>query len=273
MTNLEYKIFKTGYCLQNELCSIVKGKNIRTKFYAMAVLIKHPTIGNILFDTGYTKEFYKAAENFPYSLYAKATPVIVTENDSVKKQLINFGIKPDEINYIIISHFHADHIAGLKDFKNAKFLCIEDAWNDIKNKKGFFAVKEGLLPDLLPDDFANRVEFISNKKNAAEYIPFNEVYDIFGDESILGVNLSGHAKGQLGIILNLPQNPVFFIADACWYSKSYRENIPPPLWIRLLLGNNKKYLDTLWKLHIFYNNNPNMQIIPSHCNEFWSNNA
>ena len=55
--------------------------------------------------------------------------------------------------------------------------------------------------------------------------------------------------------------------------KSYRENIPPPLWVRLLLCDNKIYLDTLKKLNEFYKNHSDFQIIPSHCNEFWSKNA
>ena len=266
MTDIEYKIFKTGYCFQNELCTILKGKNIKTKFYAMSTLIKHTDYGYILFDTGYSKRFYEATKKFPYSIYAKITPAVINEKDSIMSQLEKAGISSDEIKYIIISHFHADHIAGLKDFKNAKFLCFESAYKNIENKKGLCALKEGFLPDLIPDDFKNRVEFIKNKKNSDKYELFGEIYDIFGDESVIGIDLSGHAKGQLGIIVN----DTFFVSDACWYSKAYRENTPPPLWVRLLLGKNKEYLKTLNKIHLFYKNHPEFKIIPSHCNEFWS---
>ena len=266
MDNIEYKIFKTGYCFQNELFTILKGKNKRTRFYAMSVLLKHPNLGYILFDTGYSKAFFSATQKFPYLIYAKITPVVINENDSIKSQLEREGVSYDEIKYIIISHFHADHISGLNDFKNAKFLCLERAYKNIENKKSFNALKNGFLPDLLPDDFDKRVEFIKNKKIIEKYKPFSEVYDIFNDGSVLGVDLSGHAKGQMGIIIN----NTFFVSDACWYSRAYRENTPPPLWVRLVLGKNKEYLETLKKLHLFYKNNPDFKIIPSHCNEFWS---
>ena len=147
---VEYKILKAGYCLQNELCSIIKGKNKQTKFYAMFVLLKHEKYGNILFDTGYSNYFYKASKNFPYSIYANITPVYIDEENSAKCQLEKLGIMPDEISYIIISHFHADHIAGLKDFNKAKFICLKSAYQNIKNKKNFSSLKEGFLPDLLP---------------------------------------------------------------------------------------------------------------------------
>ena len=266
MNNIEYKIFKTGYCLQNEIFAIMKGKNKKTKFYAMSVLIKHPKIGFVLFDTGYSKEFYNATQKIPYLIYGKITPVVINENDSIKFQLEKAGISSDEIKYIIISHFHADHISALKDFENSKFLCLESAYKNIKDKNGLIALKEGFLPNLLPYDFKNRVEFIKNKKIDNKYEPFGEIYDIFGDKSVLGVDLSGHAKGQLGIIID----DTFFVSDACWYSKAYRENTPPPLWIRLLFGNNKEYLKTLDNIHLFFKNHPEFKIIPSHCNEFWS---
>lgn len=265
MSDIKCKILKAGYCFQNELHTIIKGKNKRTKFYAMAVLLEHPDFGYMLFDTGYSEEFYNATKNFPYSIYAKITPVNIDNKSCVKAQLEGMGISPDEIKYVIISHFHADHISGLKDFKKAKFLCLENAYKSLKNKTGFSALREGFLPDFLPENFDNRFEFISNKKVCKKYKPFEEIYDIFNDGSILGVDLSGHAKGQLGIIVG----DTFFVSDACWYSKSYRENILPPLWVRLLIGDNKKYIESLEKIHLFYKNNPDFKIIPSHCNEFW----
>ena len=266
---VEYKILKAGYCLQNELCSIIKGKNKQTKFYAMFVLLKHEKYGNILFDTGYSNYFYEASKNFPYSIYAKITPVFTDKENSAKAQLEKLGIKPDKISYIIISHFHADHIGGLKDFNNAKFICHNEAYQNIETKKGFSALKEGFLPDLLPDDFNKRLVFIKNRIESNKFKPFNYYYDIFDDNSIIAFDLSGHARGQIGILVE----DKFFISDACWHSKSYKDNLPPPLWVRLLLGDNKEYLKTLDKLHQFYQYHPDIKIIPSHCNYFWSMNV
>lgn len=269
MTNIDYKILKSGYCYQNELCSIAKGKNHKTKFFAMAVLINHPQKGYILYDTGYSEYFYSAAKKFPYSLYGKITPVVIDDKTSLKNKLLKLNISPEQISYVIISHFHADHISGLKDFKNAKFICLENCYKNIKDKKGFFALKKAFLPDLLPDDFEKRLEFANNKSISDKFLPFREIYDIFNDGSVVGIELSGHAKGQMGIIID----KTFFVSDACWYSKSYRENLPPPLWVRLLLCENKTYLETLNKLHNFYKQHSDFKIIPSHCNEFWSNYA
>jgi glyoxylase-like metal-dependent hydrolase (beta-lactamase superfamily II) len=160
--------------------------------------------------------------------------------------LEQLGIKSDEISYIIISHFHADHIAGLKDFNRAKFICFKEAYQNIKNKKSFFALKEGYLPDLLPVNFEERLIYIENKVESNKFKPFDYYFDVFGDNSILAFDLSGHAKGQCGLLVE----DKFFVADACWYSNSYKKNFLPPLWVRMLLGDNKEYLKTLNKYFI-----------------------
>ena len=263
---IEYKILKAGYCIQNELVINIKGKNKQTKIYAMFVLLKHTEFGNILFDTGYSEYFYKASKKFPYSIYGKITPVFIDNENSAKAQLEKMGINSDEISYIIISHFHADHIAGLRDFNKAKFICQKSSYDYLKNKKNFFALKEGFLPDFLPADFEERLILLNRKIKSEEYSPFDFYYDIFGDKSVIAFDLSGHAKGQIGILVK----DKFFVADACWYSNSYKSNLPPPLWVRLLLGDNKQYLETLNKLHEFYKKHTDIEIIPSHCNYFWS---
>ncbi len=103
-------------------------------FPATVGLLQHPELGYILFDTGYARHFKEATKKFPYSVYAKLTPVHFTEEQSIKQQLLLDGIQPEEIKYIILSHFHGDHTAGLPDFPKAKILTFAKAYEDIKEK-------------------------------------------------------------------------------------------------------------------------------------------
>ena len=262
MTKVDIKILKSGYCTGNKKNTLTNAKSEMQKFYAGFVLVEHPKIGKILFDTGYSNYFYEATKYFPYSLYAKITPVRIDEK---------IKLDAENIKYVIISHFHADHISGLKNFNNAQFICSKKAYSSIKRKKGLQAVLKGFIPDLLPNDFEERLLFIEDISKTTQVDIFEKGYDIFKDNSIIAVQLDGHTKGQIGIIINSNQGKKFFIADACWNSISYRENIAPPSYVLNFLGNKKEYLLTLNKLHNFYKNNSNIQIIPSHCPEFWSN--
>ena len=51
-------------------------------------------------------------------------------------------------------------------------------------------------------------------------------------------DLSGHTEGQLGILVNNK----FFVADGCWYSNSYKKNLPPPCGLDCFWEITKEYL-------------------------------
>lgn len=61
---------------------------------------------------------------------------------------------------MVLSHFHADDPAGLRDFPNARILYKRDAHTAIKDLGLLASVKAGCLPGLLPDDFEERSAFI-----------------------------------------------------------------------------------------------------------------
>ena len=265
---MNINIFKTGYCIHPEKAAIKSGSFNSVKFPASFALINHPTKGYILFDTGYSLRFYEETKKFPYNIYAKITPVYIKEEETASKQLEKLGISSKEISYVILSHFHADHIGGCFDFPNAKFICSQKDYMSIKDKKGLSALKNGFIPKLLPNDFNQRTIFIETK-NLINLPIINEEfpvgYDLFDDGSILAVNLEGHSKGQFGIFLSAKNKTYFFIGDACWLSKSYKELVMPSKIANIIMSDNKKFIDNINKLHSFNKNHPHIKIIPSHC--------
>jgi glyoxylase-like metal-dependent hydrolase (beta-lactamase superfamily II) len=268
--SLGFRLFSAGYCTNFERITLKSGKFKSIKFPANFALIKHPSEGYILFDTGYSQHFIEETKKFPFNIYKMLTPVYFNEDESAYNQIINKGIDPEEIKYIIISHFHADHIAGLKDFKNCKFICFNKAYYEIKDKTGISALKNAFIPNLLPTDFEKRVIFIDMKQPfyiGNEYSPLTFAYDVFSDRSILAVELTGHAVGQMGIIFENNNNKIFLCADACWSSKAYKDNIPPSSITKLINPKQREYIRNLKKLHMLYKNNNDIKIIPSHCTE------
>ena len=207
---------------------------------------------------------------FPYNIYAKITPVFHKQENNAVNQLKKMGIQSQDIKNIIISHFHADHIGGLKDFPEAKLLCAEVAYISIKGKKGFAALAQGFLPDLLPSDFKKRASFIDTHPVInldAAYAPFDKGYDIFGDGSVVAIRLEGHACGQMGVLLETTEGSYFLVGDACWLNRSYKENLPPSPLASFIFSDQKKYSANLRKLHELHKRNPSLKIIPTHCSE------
>lgn len=262
---VKFKLYKAGYCEALESHAIRGGARKKIPFDATFAVIHHPEKGVVLFDTGYTDRFFFETEKFPEKIYAKVTKVYIPKEEEAAEQLKKEGINADDIQHVIISHFHADHVGGLKDFPNATFYCSAQADEQLQHKSGFGAVKKGIIKGLIPSDFNSRKYLIDNcKKVENKY--FNKTYDLFNDGSIILVDLHGHGAGQIGAILNTENQKTFLVADACWLTKSYKEFILPNSIVRLFFDSWKSYKDNLRRLHEYHKANPKTIIIPTHCN-------
>ena len=255
MADGNIKIYEIGYCKHPEFMVLRGGGFKSIKFPAMVAKIAHKQ-GNLLFDTGYGQHFFDATEQFPEKLYALTTPV--TLDTPLVERL------QEKIDFIFISHFHADHIGGLKDFPDAKLFCSKEAYELSQNRNisRFFMTKQGVLPALLPDDFESRVTFIEDleKVSLPKYLsPFTEGYLLLDDIYI--IELPGHAHGQYGMVV---ENH-FFISDAVWDMRAITENRRPNPIANLIMKSPKVYYETVAKLQALHQNSPDLEIIPTHC--------
>ncbi|MCL1123434.1 MBL fold metallo-hydrolase [Shewanella surugensis] len=261
-------LLKVGHCFHPE-AMVMRGHSWKSmQFPAYVGLIKHPKLGYILFDTGYAKRFIKATHPFPERLYRCLTPMHLCDKEQLITQLHARGIRPEEIRYIFISHFHADHIAGLMDFPAALFICSRIALNAISQSSRFKGLIKGYLPQLLPSNFTLRCRFIEDCQSihlSDQYAPFHLGYDIFADGSAMAISLPGHAAGHFGLLLENQQKTAFLIGDACWTQEAYTQGARPNRLANIIMDNGDAYLETLNQLSKLYSINKSIQLIPSHC--------
>jgi glyoxylase-like metal-dependent hydrolase (beta-lactamase superfamily II) len=249
----------TGYCSTHENI-VLKGSKARgLKAHALAFLIEHPS-GWMLFDTGYTPKVTASFKHWPYTVYGWLTPVFLGQ--TVAEQLPRFGITSLDIKRVIVSHFHADHIGGLTDFPNTRFVASRESWEHVQNKVGWKALKQGFIPLLMPEDFAERTDLVEFDSGPLPHL--GPTHDLLGDGSLRLVSLPGHARGQMGLLAG----NTLLVADGCWHSKALRQNIPPSsLAIRSFFDNPKSTYQTLHNLHLFHLSHPHVTVWPTHCPE------
>lgn len=274
MQEVEITFLDGGYCTHPERMTIRGGRLKAVKFPSMFQLIRHPTRGNILFDTGYSRRFYEETRRYPERLYAKLTPAFIEESDVAVAKLARLGIRPEEVDYVILSHFHADHVGAVKDFPRARYIYLRSAYEYVRKLGRLRAVSKGVLAGLLPDDFARRSEAIDDAALRVENdIPLNDAFsrvlDIFGDKSLYAIDLPGHMRGQMGLFLRDATREIFLIADACWLSRSFRELVFPSRLAMGIVDSQHALKDTLRKIHQVYRAHPAMLIAPSHCGEIY----
>lgn len=256
MIPLQWQVLSDGYTEAPEAIAIQGGSWFKKlRFHATAFLLRHPTEGYLLVDSGYSQRFHTETHSFPAKLYAWITHVTLTEPQGVVGCLAKLGIAPTDIRHLILTHFHADHTGGLRDFPHSRVYCSELAWNACRGLYGFHAVRQGILPGLLPEDLAERLTFV------------DEGSDLLGDGSVKVLALPGHAPGQIGLHFHAQENrDVLLAADACWLSDAFRHNQMPHLLTRAL-HDWPRYHGTLQRLHDLHRAEPRLRIVPSHCPE------
>lgn len=263
---VECHVLDTGYCLAHENMVLRGGERKSIQCHSIVALLRHPRQGWLLWDTGYAPRMWDVTARWPFWLYRRATPLHIQPDLAVIAQLDRFGLTPADVGTIIVSHFHADHIAGLHDFPESRFVTTQAAYTDVRERQGLSALRRAFIPALLPADFANRAQLLPRFSGPA--LPgLGPTHDLFGDGSLLLVELPGHACGQIGLLAQTDRGPVLFAADSCWHSRSIRERRPPHPLTYLFVDDARAVRATIEALHSFAAARPDVRIIPSHCPE------
>ena len=262
---IKLRLFSSGYTKGNARHIHKGAASEMLVFHAIWAIIEHPALGKVMLDTGYTQRFFEATRSFPGRLYRFATPVFVKEEEYAIHQLARMGLRPQDINHLVISHFHADHIGGLKDFPDIPVWCSRPALSHALSKTHWNGVFKGILPDLLPKDLQQRAKHPEDYAQAEKIGLFTAWKWADG---IWFVSLPGHCRGQLGLYLeNTQWGTVFLIVDASWSSQAYRERIYPPKLVSIFIDSYKQLTNTIDALHAFHLAHPEVKILPCHCQE------
>jgi glyoxylase-like metal-dependent hydrolase (beta-lactamase superfamily II) len=211
------RFLNAGYCVQS---AYLAGRSTRgwARFDAVFVYTEHPDHGASLIDTGYGPQFVAATRSFPARLHRWATPTTVATDGDAFAILRARGLRAEAIDEIFVSHFHADHIAGLQAFPRAQFVYRPDSYLALSQKNPFGQVHNGFLRGLVPTDFAGRGRTIAESAFAPGSGDLSEfrVHDYWGDGDLLMVDLPGHALGHTGYVIQTLPGPIFYVVDACW---------------------------------------------------------
>lgn len=271
MTRCRVHVLQAGLCHHPAAMARRGASLCPAEFPALAGLILHPVEGAILFDTGYDPAFFTATRGMPERLYRWATPVQLKLGHAVADQLRRFGLSPDDVRCVVISHFHGDHIAGLHAFARARLFCSRLGADELTRFGRFGRVRRGLLSALAPAGLRERARYFEDMPRTslcAQMRPFETGVDLLGDGSLVAVHLPGHCVGHWGLLIKDGDGRnTFMIGDAAWSSAAVRDNAPPPRLTTALLGHTRTYRQTLHDLHTLAGRNSDVLIAPSHCPE------
>lgn len=268
-TKVVCHILDTGHCLARESMMIRGGRSVEVECHALVALIEHPQHGWGLWDTGYAPRMEQATERWPFRMFRYATPLRLRPELAAAAQLPRWGLAPADIGWVVLSHLHADHLAGLRDFPNARIYLTAAAHADFASRKSWRALAHGYIPSLLPADLTGRATLIGQFADPPLPI-LGPTHDLFGDGALRLVQLPGHARGQVGMLAHTAERRILFAADGAWMTRSIRERrLPHPLTY-LIVDDRRQLRQTLDRLHDFARRYSDITLIPTHCPEVYA---
>ncbi len=255
-------MFDTGFCVARASLIARRTGWQLVQCHAPAFLLQHPIRGAMLFDTGYAPRLADAFAHWPERLYKYATPT--TFGTPVVAHLKALGIAATDVTTVIVSHLHADHVGGLRDFPAAQCVVSAAALELQQQAQGITAVRRGIVQAMFPDDFVARAQVIRSFGHTA--LPhLGPTHDLCGDGTVLLMHLPGHARGQIGALVRTDRGDLLLCADGAWTSHAWRE-VRPPHWVTNAMQDDTAALRaTLVNLRAFAAIRPDVTILPTHC--------
>ncbi|WP_240913755.1 N-acyl homoserine lactonase family protein [Sphingomonas sp. HDW15A] len=122
--------------------------------------------------------------------------------ETIATQLSRIGLKPSNINYVGISHYHYDHTGQLTDFPNATLLQGKADWDIVK----VWPPAEPRYRRWLTG--GGRLELVEGDK------------DVFGDGSVRMIDLPGHTEGHHALLVKLASGPVLISGDQYHFTEN-----------------------------------------------------
>ena len=188
-------------------------------------LIEHPK-GLVLVDTGVGRAFSSAGVfdakasaaliGKPLTAYLHPS---VAPGESISEQLSSRGIKPTDLDLVLLTHLDADHVGGLHELHGAKrFLLPEDEY--FWSCRTVYKLRQprSLWMDMPLERFWYHGSPLGTNRWA---------YDLFGDESVMLINLPGHTDGLCAVMLRNGGRFVLLASDAALCRENLETQTPP----------------------------------------------
>ena len=212
-----------------------------------------------LFDTGYHPALRTAltgAARAYHRLVPWQAPL------STAEALSSRGLDPATVEVVVLSHLHADHVAGLVDFPGARIRLTRTALDHLHALDPLTRLRQGYFPELLPADLEARLDPLPEpppaRRLADSAAPLMEGVDV--------VSLPGHAAGQVGLWVRPTEDrAALLVGDAVFSLGGLRAGVlPSRLFRAVVFHDDAATRATHDRIRAWWEAAPDLRIIPAH---------
>lgn len=226
-----------------------------------AYLIRHPSAGAVLVDTGLHPSIATDGEENFGGLATRVAQPDLGIGEDVPAQLRERGLDPGEIPVVVMTHLHLDHSSAISELPNSTFVVSEKEWESAATGP------RPLLNAYRRPHFEYAFDYRTvdfDRGGIDSYATFGRTFDLFGDGSIRLAFTPGHSAGHISVIARLEERDFVIGGDATYTAGQLEGNAP--LAPRPYDAHN--YRRSLQELKLFKREYPDAIVTPGHDPEF-----
>jgi N-acyl homoserine lactone hydrolase len=165
----------------------------------------------------FTFSCYLIKHGSEYMIWDTGQPVTAGERApkvTLVAQLAQMNLKPEQIKYVGISHYHGDHTGQVASFPSALLMIGKGDWDGIVAPK--------------PDAGVNPALFTNWISGGGKVEPVPLDKDVFGDGTVIILATPGHTPGHHSLLVKLhDMGYVLLSGDLTHFRENYEANGVP----------------------------------------------
>jgi len=181
-------------------------------------IVEHPRHGLIVIDGGYApSSFSRPHMSRMLKAYRQVLRPRISALGGPHAAFEKIGRRVEEVQHIILTHLHLDHIGYLEQFPGAKIHLSRAALEELETTPARRLARHGIFKEAFSVTLRPRAFFFDEAPLADLPEGLEGLgRDILADGSIIAVPLPGHATGHHGLLFPTMSHPVLYAADAAW---------------------------------------------------------
>ncbi len=204
----------------------------------------HPVAGRCLIDTGYSMRVTRGRRSLPLTLYAGILRPRLTPQA--------LPTAHPQIDTILLTHLHADHVSALLDYPAARIIADASAARHFLDGGWFARTHKGMFRELLPAGFLDRITGFDAFGLVDAPLGMGPARDIFGDGTVLAVALPGHMRGHTGFLFPHEDRVTLYAGDADWLHAAILDERSPGAPAKWILDDQEAAKTTSARLRAFH---------------------
>jgi glyoxylase-like metal-dependent hydrolase (beta-lactamase superfamily II) len=251
VAGLKLHVFKTGEVTTARKLAYRGGSLLDSLVLDILVFaIEHPRQGLVLVGAGLSRAVAQEAESYLGVFRTSIGSPFMAEGQDIVSQLASTKWSEKNVRTLILPDLRFSHTGELENFPSAQIVVTSTEYTAATEEE------ESALSISDEYDGVTQWRFI-DFAGAAPLGTFRAHRDLFGDGSVLLIDVTGATAGGVAVLVRLPRAPVLLCGNLAWTAEQARYVREPSV-----VFNRQAWWENAWRLKKFTELAPELVVFP-----------